>query len=127
VPALDRLQFGGQSKDNKQGSGVPIPTHIAELLQDEIKSSSRASFTSYKWLLEYGVARELARVVLPVNVYTRWFWTVNLRSLFNFLELRLHPHAQWEAREYAKAILQLAEPLAPYAFKAWRQKESIEV
>jgi thymidylate synthase (FAD) len=73
-------------------------------------------------MLAEGVARELARIILPVNIYTKWYWTTDLHNLMHFLGLRLHEHAQWEARQYAEAVLKLAEPLAPIAFAAWRER-----
>jgi thymidylate synthase (FAD) len=122
IPSIERLLMGGQAKLNKQGSAeAPFGEALAAQFAKSIALHSESSYRLYEGLLGNGVARELARVVLPVNIYTRWFWTVNLRALFNFLGLRLHEHAQWESRQYAEAVLQLAAPLAPYAFKAWRE------
>lgn len=121
IPDISRLLAGGQAKSNKQGSAeAPFDAAQAGKIRRDIQAYSQGAYGAYENLLDLGLARELARMVLPVNIYTRWFWTVNLRSLFNFLGLRLHEHAQWESRKYAEAILELAEPLAPYAFKAWR-------
>lgn len=87
--------------DNKQSS-VAVETDTVRRRELEfIESSSRASFSMYTELLARGVAREMARMVLPVNIYTKFWFTVNARSLMNFLMLRNHPAAQWEIHQYA--------------------------
>jgi thymidylate synthase (FAD) len=68
-----------------------------------------------------GAPRELARIVLPVAMYSKMFVTVNLHSLFHFLTLRLHQHAQYEVRVYAEALLQLIEPTVPTAVKVFNE------
>ena len=60
-------------------------------------------------------------MVLPQSVYTQFYWKQDLRNLLHFLKLRLDPHAQWEIRQYAQAILQLIEPLVPVTVQAWRE------
>jgi len=76
--------------------------------------------SAYYDLLDAGVAKEIARSVLPVGQYTEFVWTVNLRSLLNFLSLRNDSHAQLEIREFAKAIEEFAESIAPVALKLFR-------
>ena len=66
-----------------------------------------------------GVARELARTVLPVGHYTEWYWKIDLRNLMNFLALRLDPHAQWEIRVYAEAMASLVKQVVPVAWEAF--------
>lgn len=90
---------------NKQHSEeVPEydPNHT--LMEMRIREASSRAFTNYQELLDMGVAKELARMVLPQNLYSEAYWTVSLQSILNFLELRLDPHAQYEIREYAKRI-----------------------
>jgi thymidylate synthase (FAD) len=60
-------------------------------------------------------------MVLPLSTYTQFYWKQDLRNLLHFLKLRLDEHAQWEIREYAKAILRLIEPLVPVTVKAWKE------
>ena len=119
IPTLERLMKGGQAKKNKQGSGGLLSKAIALAAQKLIAGASVTAYKLYEKLLDMGVARELARLVLPVNIYTQWFWTTDLHNLMHFLRLRLHAHAQWETRQYAEAILPMAEAVAPYAMEAF--------
>ncbi len=86
---------------------------------DTIDSTQRACFDAYHALLEQGVAKELARTVLPVGMFSRMKWTVNLRALFNFLSLRNHEHAQREIRDYAVVVEELAREVCPVAFECF--------
>lgn len=92
---------------------------LANSIQYGIEQAQQYCFDVYYELLEKGAAKELARVVLPVGMYSRMKWTVNLRSLLNFLMLRNHEHAQREIREYAWFIEQLMEQIAPTAMKVF--------
>lgn len=119
IPAIDQIR--PQSKTNKQGRAMDETIVEAGLVQREMKGMCDAARASYVMLLNSGVARELARLVLPVNTYSRMFATVDLRNLFHFLELRLDEHAQFEIRVYAEALLRLIEPIVPIAVEAFRQ------
>lgn len=118
VPAIDKVAF--QSQTNKQGRGDLMEAGYAERVREIITDTSRTAFESYKWMLQMGVAKELARSVLPVNTYSHMFASVNLLNLFKFLELRLHSHAQYEIRVYAEAMLELIRPLVPVCCEAFR-------
>lgn len=125
VPEPENM--GKQSKDNKQARDLNISDQDGKALTDAaanaflIGDSCEESFRVYQALLARGVPRELARGVLPVNTFTRYFGSVNLHNLFHFLSLRLHPHAQYEIREYAAAILSLIEEIVPVTIKHWRE------
>ena len=93
-----------QGKGNKQMSGTDRVKEDTYLLGVMISNNERA-FNAYHHLLSHGASREIARTVLPLATYTRFFCTVDLHNLFHFLRLRLHPHAQMEIRVYAEAIL----------------------
>ncbi|HRW91811.1 MAG TPA: FAD-dependent thymidylate synthase [Thermotogota bacterium] len=80
---------------------------------------SRECFHAYHALLDSGVAREMARMILPVNLYTQWFWTVNARSLMNFLCLRADRHAQWEIQQYALAVARVFQSVCPVTYDAF--------
>lgn len=122
LPSVERLMAGGQSKDNKQGSAENvISQYTAIQIRGGIRTHSETSYSEYEGMLDQGVARELARMVLPTNIYTQWYWTTDLHNLMHFLRLRLHAHAQWETRQYAEAIVPMAEALAPYAMEAWKE------
>ena len=83
--------------------------------------------STYESLLSKGVAREQARAILPVGTYTEFYWTVNARSLFNFLALRTDENAQEEIRDYAHLIKDLAEDIAPWSFEAfWKNRHTEE-
>lgn len=106
-----------QSTTNKQGSdGVVIDQDEA---RDLINIISEEGYASYEELLEKGVARELARVVLPQNLYTEVYWTQNLHNLFHLLKLRLDEHAQFEIQVYAAAIFDLVERIVPASVNSW--------
>ena len=118
IPSLERLMKGGQSTNNKQGSGQPLDWDTAAWIRSRLEESCWSAYEDYQSFLEAGLARELARAVLPVNIYTQWYWTTDLHNLIRFLRLRLHPHAQYEVRRYAEEILELVRPLAPEAIGA---------
>lgn len=107
-----------QSTDNKQGRTTELIASSDEMLQ-AMRGHCSAVFHAYHSLLAQGVTRELARSILPLNTYSRMFATVDLHNLMHFLRLRLDPHAQWEIRQYASALLQLARTVAPEAMKAF--------
>lgn len=118
IPELDQITT--QSADNKQMRTDEINPH-ADMIQNMIKSSNEMSFNAYHRLLDYGCPREIARSVLPVGTYSHMFASMNLHNLFRFLSERLHPHAQYEIRVYAQALLELIEPLYPVAVKAFKE------
>ena len=78
--------------------------------------------STYQSLLEKGVAREQARAILPVGTYTEFYWTVNLRSLFNFIRLRTADDSQAEMREYAEKIQEIARDFAEWSFEAFESE-----
>jgi len=86
-----------------------------------IDSASSSAFQGYKTLLACGVAPELARIVLPVNAYTEWIWTVNARSLMAFLSLRAEKHAQQEIQDYAHAVEEFFKVAMPATYKSWNE------
>lgn len=121
VPTLETITT--QSKSNKQ-MRTDEQHPDAEGLCEQIRSSCERSFALYKQLLQQGCPRELARGVLPLNIYSHMFATVDLHNLFHFLRLRLHSHAQYEIRVYAQALLELIKPIVPVAADAF-SKENI--
>lgn len=119
IPELDQITT--QSTDNKQMRTGEQNTN-AEWIQKRIKVTCAEAFTDYRRMIAAGCPRELARSVLPVATYSHMFATVNLHNLFRFLGERLHPHAQYEIRVYAEAMLQLIKPVAPVAVAAFEEK-----
>lgn len=106
----------GQSASNKQASGSLIENN--ELLQD-YRDSCAASLATYHDLIKAGVARELARAVLPVATYTEFWCKMNLRAAFNFIGLRNAPDAQYEIRVYAEQIEGMIRHHFPVVYDAW--------
>jgi len=94
-------------------------TGAAELFCNELDASCTISYSRYKTALDDGIAPEQARLFLHVNHYTHFFWTVNARSLMNFLNLRTDATAQWEIRQFAYAVEYCFEVLMPQTHKAW--------
>lgn len=104
---------------NRQGSVFTENKEDEKEIINLIKESMENSYLVYKGLLEKGVAKELARIVLPLSMYTQWYWTVNARSLMNFLNLRADSHAQWEIRQYAIKIADIFKELCPWTYEAF--------
>lgn len=121
IPDIDALRK--QSKTNKQGRDEPVDPGVAESVRIEMAAQSREAFAAYKGFIADGLARELARAVLPVSIYTEWVWKIDLHNLLRFLGLRMDSHAQFEIREYANALHDLIAPLAPDSVEAWRDYE----
>lgn len=118
LPDLENIN--SQSKDNKQGRNPePMPIEISENILNDLQQHADGSYTLYKELIDKGVAKELARTVLPVSHYTEWYWKIDLRNLMNFLALRLDQHAQYEIRVFAEAIAEITKKIAPFAWEAF--------
>lgn len=113
--------FRAQSKVNKQGSDGYIDEAEADLLREHFRLQYNAAFKAYKHALNKGVAKEIARSVLPVATYSHMFGTVSLLNLMRFLSLRDHSHAQYEIRVYAEAMRELAKKVAPVSIAAWEE------
>ncbi len=120
--------IGKQSSHNKQMRELHGPDSLQSFsgrdlqMTKVMKEHNEMCFEKYRWLLEQEVPRELARSVLPLAAYSRMFATVDLHNFFHFCRLRMHPHAQWEIQEYARAMPLLAETeVAPVACNAFRE------
>lgn len=116
VPAWDKITV--QSASNKQARTDEMHPE-AGAIQAIIERQCYSAFVEYHRLIAKGCPRELARAVLPVATYTHTFATVDLHNLLHFLRLRLHPHAQYEIRVYAEAMLDLIRPIVPWCVKAF--------
>lgn len=117
IPDVNRIKE--QSTDNKQGSGDELEMLVQNGVLEDMIEEQRDSFDLYHSYLERNVARELARINLPLSTYTEWYWKMDLHNLFHFLRLRLHQHAQYEIRVYAKALYDLIKPIVPIACEAF--------
>lgn len=108
-----------QSKKNRQGREEHLSPATAAIVIHALEYSYQNDYKLYQDLLGDGLAKELARISLPVSTYTEFYWKANLRKVFNFLGLRLDAHAQLEIRRYAHAIAQVTEKLYPVAYQAF--------
>lgn len=119
IPAHDDVAF--QSTDNKQGrSDEFVSDETKREFRESLQKTQELLYAEYRNMIENGIARELARINLPLSIYTEWYWQMDLHNLFHFIKLRLDRHAQKEIREYAEVIFQLTEKVCPVACEAFR-------
>ena len=121
IPEPDAL--AAQSVVNNQGRGRLLEGAEAVRVLEILKSDSNRAYDNYEAMIsddgQDGLARELARMNLPANIYTQWYWKVDLHNLFHFLRLRADPHAQYEIRVYADAICKMVRDWVPAAYGAF--------
>jgi thymidylate synthase (FAD) len=119
VPDIEQIRY--QSEKNKQGrnQGEEVPPEIQQKVLDIIKKGHTQAYDQYNEMLEENIARELARINLPLSLYTQWYWQIDLHNLFHFLKLRMDPHAQWEIRQYAEVMAEMTAKVAPMAYDAF--------
>jgi thymidylate synthase (FAD) len=121
IPAPEQL--AAQSTVNNQGRGEVLTGEEAARVLDLLKSDANRAYDHYEAMLsqdgQQGLARELARMNLPANIYTQWYWKTDLHNLFHFLRLRADPHAQYEIRVYAEAIAACVRDWVPLAYAAF--------
>ncbi len=116
VPDKKRVQ----EKVNKQGSvTAELSDEEHRAFGERIREETERAAAAYRKLLEEGTAKELARIVLPLNMYTQFYWSVNARSLMNFIRLRCDVHAQYEIRLYAEAIREIFREKMPWTAEAF--------
>lgn len=123
VPTLERMQ--AQSTANKQGSAEPLLAEYAHGMINAMRTHSEGSYHLYENLLKGGLTRELARIVLPTNFYTEWYWTTDLHNLMHFLSKRCALDSQFEIRVYANAMLEMAALVAPFTISLFREKYGV--
>ena len=108
-----------QSQTNKQGGDIPIDSENAQIFSENLKQISENSYSQYENAMNRKIAREQARMLLPVNNYTQLYWKIDLHNLLHFLSLRCESHAQQEIRVFADAVLKLIAPIVPVTIQAW--------
>lgn len=113
------MSFRKQATNNKQGSIEVTEEGWQDYPRAVVEQSTYDAFTNYLGLISFGVAKEMARMVLPANLYTQFYVTVNARSLMNFLSLRSAEDAQWEIRQYSLALQEIFKEKMPLTYKAW--------
>jgi thymidylate synthase (FAD) len=129
VPAAEHV--ASQAASNRQGRDRVLRREQAEAVQDAIRANAERAYAAYLALLNQneagetiepereGLARELARIVLPLNTYTEWYWKTDLHNLLHFIALRADPHAQYEIRAYAEVLLDIVRRWAPLTCAAF--------
>ena len=121
IPAPEHL--AAQSTSNNQGRGDVLQGEEAARVLDILRDDATRAYDHYEDMLsqegQQGLARELARMNLPANVYTQWYWKTDLHNLFHFLRLRADAHAQYEIRVYAEAICKIVADWVPAAYAAF--------
>ena len=117
IPDLDVIRK--QSKTNKQGGNESAEHTNAVYYRDNLIDKGEEVFEDYREAIVGDVARELARVPLPLGTYTKKVWMMNLHNLLHFLSLRTHEHAQWEIRQYANEIEKFVEAAFPMTYASW--------
>jgi len=114
-----RDQFALQSRSNNQGREGGAPPEVYREAVERWERLRKDAGGTYAWLLEEDVARELARIDLPVSTYTQWYWKIDLHNLLHFLSLRVDPRAQWEIQQFARVIAGMVKRVAPLSYEAW--------
>ena len=121
IPAPDHL--AAQSTTNNQGRGEALQGEEAERVLRLLQEDSMRAYDHYEEMIgqdgQQGLARELARMNLPANVYTQWYWKVDLHNLLHFLRLRADHHAQYEIRVYAEELCKIVADWVPAAYGAF--------
>ncbi len=118
LPEPDEIRY--QSEVNKQGrSSEEVPDELKRELLAYLKQSQSEAYEKYEQYVETGLARELARINLPLSLYTEWYWKIDLHNLFHFLKLRMDPHAQKEIQDYALVMADMVRAVCPMAYEAF--------
>lgn len=117
-PEAEQLQT--QSRSNNQGrSGRPVDASMFEEAARRWGQIRAQAADTYEWLTENDVARELARIDLPLSTYTQWYWKIDLHNLLHFLTLRVDEHAQWEIQQFGRVMAGMLKRVAPLSYEAW--------
>jgi thymidylate synthase (FAD) len=109
-----------QSVVNKQGRAEDsLSDESTQRVIGILDNRNKQSFSEYTEMLDMGLAREIARINLPLSNYTEWYWKIDLHNLFHFLRLRIDPHAQYEIRVYGEVIADIVKAVVPLAWEAF--------
>ena len=111
--------FSLQSPTNNQGRGERAQEELYREAVGRWEGIREAAGDAYGWMVQADVAREIARIDLPLSTYTQWYWKVDLHNLLHFLSLRVDPHAQWEIRAFAEVMAGMVKRVAPLSYEAW--------
>jgi thymidylate synthase (FAD) len=115
----EKSEIKSQSTSNRQGTSESICDDMTAEQFLTYLDNVEAQYSQYKELLDKGLSREQARIGLPVNIYTEWYWKCDLHNIYRFLSLRMDSHAQKEIRDYANAMYRLVAEICPIATEAF--------
>jgi thymidylate synthase (FAD) len=119
VPPVSEIKH--QSVTNRQGRDEKeVDPELAGRFVEYLNTTHRELYDQYVKFIDAGIAREIARIGLPLSLYTQWYWKIDLHNLLHFLKLRLDTHAQAEIREYAAAMAQMVKAIVPVAWEAFK-------
>lgn len=122
VPAGNDIAL--QSSDNKQGRmNEAVPQDLQNEVINSLQKQQEEIYAGYSKLLDKNIARELARINLPLSTYTEWYWQIDLHNLFHFLRLRMDAHAQKEIRDYAEVMFEICKTVTPLACASFKRHE----
>ena len=120
VPPGDKISF--QSADNKQGRNPEdVPVELQDKVIDLLRQDQKNVYKNYEEMIDDDIARELARINLPLSTYTEWYWQMDLKNMFHFLKLRMDSHAQWEIQEYGRAMAKVVKAVCPLAYESFER------
>ena len=120
VPDSSSINF--QNKDNKQGRAVDdVPDSLKDKVISILSKDQEAVYKNYEEMIDDDIARELARINLPLSTYTEWYWQMDLKNMFHFLKLRMDHHAQWEIQEYGRAMAKIVKAVCPLAYESFEK------
>lgn len=118
IPEENTIKF--QSNINKQGRDTKeVPKELRKRVIEILLSEQKSAFEGYKEMIDNNIARELARINLPLSLYTEWYWKIDLHNLFHFLKLRMDVKAQYEIRVYAEKMAEIVKTVVPVAYEAF--------
>jgi thymidylate synthase (FAD) len=113
-------QLQAQSAGNHQGrAGAPLGEDLRREAYRRWQGLRGEAVATYEWLNGHEVAREIARIDLPLSTYTQWYWKIDLHNFLHFLTLRVDRHAQWEIQEYGRVMAGMLKRVAPLSYEAW--------
>lgn len=119
IPELNQVRH--QSTMNKQGRSEDVLDNlVAQQIVEKMSNTQETLYSEYRELLDEGLAREIARINLPLSNYTEWYWKIDLHNLLHFLRLRIDHHAQYEIRVYGQAIAEIIKQIVPVAWEAFQ-------
>jgi thymidylate synthase (FAD) len=119
IPSKEDIRH--QSTTNKQGRGEEVPPQLQKKVIEVLKRDQVSVYANYEEMIKDDVARELARINLPLSLYTQWYWQIDLHNLFHFLRLRMDHHAQKEIQVYGEVMAMMAKAVAPMAYEAFEE------